>query len=64
MCWATAGNRAVRTGRWKLVAYGKEPWELYDLDTDRTEMTNLAAKQPERVKAMTAIFEAWRNDSQ
>lgn len=63
MCWATAGNRAVRAGRWKLVAYGKEPWELYDLENDRTELTNLAASQPERVKTMAAMFEAWRNAS-
>ena len=29
-------------------------WELYDLTTDRAESHNLAAKEPERVKAMAA----------
>ena len=27
-------------------------WELYNLADDRCEMTNLAAKQPDRVKRM------------
>jgi arylsulfatase len=45
LCWATAGNRAVRVGQWKLVSFGKEPWELYDLGNDRTELTNLGGSQ-------------------
>ena len=27
---------AVRAGRWKLVAVPGKPWELCDLDADRT----------------------------
>jgi arylsulfatase len=54
------GNRAVRDGRWKLVAKGAAgAWELYDLAADRTEMNNLAAQQPERVKSMVEQWEAW-----
>jgi arylsulfatase len=52
-------NRAVRDGKWKLVALANKPWELYDLDADRTELNDLAAKQPERVAAMAAQYEAW-----
>lgn len=52
-------NRAVRDGRWKLVAAAYEPWELYDLDADRTELTNLAAQQPERVARMAAQYDTW-----
>ena len=49
------GNRAVRDGRWKLVAKGPAgAWELYDMVADRTELNDLAAEQPERVAAMTA----------
>jgi arylsulfatase len=58
--WEHEGNRAMRAGKWKLVAKGPDgPWELYDLETDRTELHDLAAKQPERVKEMVAKWEAW-----
>ncbi|NQT39453.1 MAG: arylsulfatase [Planctomycetes bacterium] len=57
--WEHEGNRAVRDGRWKLVSRHPGPWELYDLEADRTELHNLAAKQPEKVKELTAKYEAW-----
>jgi arylsulfatase len=50
--WYHEGNRALRVGDWKLVADHKNPWELYDLRTDRSESINLAAKNPDRVKQM------------
>jgi arylsulfatase A-like enzyme len=58
--WEHEGNRAVRMGKWKLVARGPEgPWELYDMDADRTELHDLAAQQPERAAQMKAKWEAW-----
>jgi hypothetical protein len=33
---------------------------LYDLQTDRSETTNLATKFRERVTTMTRDWEAWR----
>jgi arylsulfatase len=58
--WEHEGNRAVRDGRWKLVAKGPQgPWELYDIELDRCERRDLAAAQPERVRAMAAQWEAW-----
>ena len=36
--WEHEGNRAVRQGRWKLVAVHDEPWELFDMEADRTEL--------------------------
>lgn len=58
--WEHEGNRAIRVGKWKLVAKGPQgPWELYDMEKDRTEMHDLAASDPERVKAMTALWEEW-----
>jgi arylsulfatase len=54
------GNRAVRDGRWKLVAKGPDgPWELYDMDADRTELDDLAAAHPDRVQQMATQWEAW-----
>jgi len=57
--WEHESNRAVRDGKWKLVAKEDEPWELYDMDADRTEMHNLAAQHPARVKEMAAQWDAY-----
>jgi arylsulfatase len=34
-------------------------WELYDLEKDRTEMHDLAAQEPKRVKEMIGKWEAY-----
>ncbi|MBL8209569.1 MAG: sulfatase-like hydrolase/transferase [Bryobacterales bacterium] len=58
--WEHEGSRAVRDGKWKITAiYPKGPWELYDIEADRTEQHNLAAQHPERVKQMAAQWEQW-----
>ena len=59
LCWEHEGNRAIREGRWKLVSKFPGDWELFDLESDRTEVKNLAAQQPARVKAMAAAWESW-----
>lgn len=63
--WEHEGNRAVREGKWKLVAKGpRGAWELYDMDADRTELHNLAAEHQDIVTAMAAKWEAWARRSQ
>ena len=57
--WEHEGNRAVRVNQWKLVARHHRAWELYDVEKDRTEMNNLASAQPDRVKEMIALYDAW-----
>jgi len=57
--WAHARGRAVRLGNYKLVAGSKDPWELYNLDLDGTELNNLAGKMPEKVAEMAALHEEW-----
>ena len=57
--WEHEGNRAVRQGKWKLVAADGGPWELYDLEADRTELNNLAAEHPEKVNELKALYESW-----
>ncbi|MEA2710519.1 MAG: hypothetical protein QOF78_3120 [Phycisphaerales bacterium] len=54
------GNRAVRDGKWKLVAKtAKGKWELYDMEADRSEMNDLAAKEPERAATMAQQWQQW-----
>lgn len=52
-------NRAVRQGKWKLAALGNQPWELYDMETDGTELNDLAARHPDKVKELTVLWEDW-----
>jgi arylsulfatase len=54
--WHHMTNKALRIGDWKLVSAGGA-WELYDLANDRGESKDLAAQQPERVRAMA---ERWQ----
>lgn len=62
--WEHEGNRAVREGRWKLVRDWPGPWELYDLEKDRTELHDLARQEPERVRRLAALYEAWAKSHQ
>jgi arylsulfatase len=57
--WEHEGNRAVRAGDWKMVAKHGEAWELYDLSRDRVESTDLATQYPDRVKELSARYDAW-----
>ncbi len=54
--WFHEGNRALRVGDWKLVADHTSPWELYNLNDDRSESHNLAAEHPEKVRALEEIW--------
>jgi arylsulfatase len=54
------GHRAVRRGRWKLVAQGVDgPWELYDLEADRSETRDLAASRPDLVEELDSLWTGW-----
>ena len=57
--WEHEGNKAVRQGKWKLVAKNDRPWELYDIDADRVEAHDLAATEPAKAKELAAAWEAW-----
>ncbi|MGB6220822.1 MAG: arylsulfatase [Haloferula sp.] len=47
-----ATDRGFRDGDWKIVSFRRQPWELYNIAEDRTELHDLAAKHPERVEKM------------
>ncbi len=62
--WALYGNRAYRSGKWKVVwGVTAKRWELYDLATDRTETTDLAAQHPDIVRRLTAAWRTWAKRS-
>jgi arylsulfatase A-like enzyme len=57
--WEHEGNRAIRRGKWKLVMKLGGPWELYNIEADRTEQNDLAGEQPELVAELSAEWDAW-----
>jgi arylsulfatase len=54
--------QAIRQNKWKLVQRKQEPWQLYDLDQDRTETRDLAGKFSERVKHMKKSWDGWARE--
>lgn len=63
LLWEHYGKAAIRKEQYKLVRLGREkPWELYEIDHDRSELHNLAGEQPERVSELQKLWEshAWR----
>jgi len=54
--WYHSGNRAIRVGDWKWVAAGEAAPELYNLKSDRSECTNLAADYPDK---LSELQQAW-----
>ncbi len=58
------GNRAVRSGRWKLVALRDQPWELYDFSDSRTEQDDVAARHPDIVAEFGRRWDAWADANQ
>jgi arylsulfatase A-like enzyme len=57
--WEHEGNRAVRSGNWKLVSRYPDGWELYDIAADRVERNDLAARHPNVVATLAPQWEAW-----
>jgi arylsulfatase len=57
--WEHEGNCAVRRGRWKLVRKHRGPWELYDIEADRTELDDLASVHPDLVVTLAEAWQTW-----
>ena len=57
--WEFMRNKAVRKGKWKLVTVGDNPWELYNMETDRTELNDLSSKMPEKVTELAKLYDDW-----
>jgi arylsulfatase A-like enzyme len=56
---------AVRTARWRYIEWsaGEAGRQLYDMERDRTEMNDLAAKQPKLVESLAKKWDAWASEN-
>jgi arylsulfatase A-like enzyme len=63
LTWELFGNRAVLQDGWKLrwqyKPLGKETWELFNLADDPAERNDLAAARPDKVQALTALWDSY-----
>lgn len=57
--WEHEGGRAIRIGEWKMSSMPSEPWQLFHINEDHTEMNDLATKYPEKVASMDEIWGKW-----
>jgi hypothetical protein len=68
--YAMLGSRAIWKDGWKAVAlhapltgkghFDKDEWELYNTNIDRSESTNLAKKNPDKLKE---LIDAWFDEA-
>jgi arylsulfatase A-like enzyme len=73
--YSMLGSRAIWHGGWKAVTthptlsgwgnFGKDTWELYHTEVDRSELHDLAADEPERLRELISLWyaEAGANDA-
>jgi len=71
--WEHEMNRAVRMGKWKLVSTGElmdgsyghwkyyqnGPWELYNMENDRSELRDLSGQYPDLVRKISSMWYKW-----
>lgn len=63
--WEHEGNRALRKGNWKIVSrydYSTNtelPWELYDLQADRSETKDLSGVNTGKLNELIADHRSW-----
>jgi arylsulfatase len=57
--WEHEGNCAIRSDDWKLVRAYNSDWELYEMNTDRTELNDLCHRNQSMVKKLEHQFYEW-----
>ncbi|MDE0283638.1 MAG: arylsulfatase, partial [Gammaproteobacteria bacterium] len=60
-------RRMIRQGDWKLLwnnkPWGKESWELYNLEEDPGEQNDLAQARPGKLQDMLALWQQYVGDN-
>lgn len=65
LCWRAGTQKAIRMGDWKLVQEGRSgSVELFNLKTDLSETTDLAAKEKTKFDELAAKFAEWEKGTQ
>lgn len=59
ICIEHEGKRLVRHFNWKLVGYPDKPWELYDVDEDRSESIDRSKDRPYVTKRLGKAYDQW-----
>lgn len=63
--WELSGRIAIRQGDWKLVwsnkPSGTGDWQLFDVAKDPAEAEDVSAAHPEKLAAMTALWDDYRD---
>jgi arylsulfatase len=58
--WELFGNRAIRQGDWKIrwqwAPFGTGDWELFNLETDPAERTDLARNNPAKLGELLSLW--------
>jgi arylsulfatase len=57
--WEHLGNVGIRQGKWKLVASREQPWELYDLSIDPTELDNVIQRRSDKANELNKEWIKW-----
>lgn len=60
--WSHDNHSAIRQGKWKAVRTKQSPWELYDMEADRTETDDLANSQPDQLAKMIKCWEQTQSE--
>jgi len=62
--WELFGRQAIRQGSWKMVTqappFGNGKWQLFNLDDDPAETSDLAAENPGRVAALAVLWQDYK----
>lgn len=54
----------VRAGDWKMVKLSNDSiWHLYNIKNDKTELNDVAAQNPDKIKELAAKWQAWANEN-